>query len=165
MNRTIALLLLLGSVGTSAAAFGQAARSKPSFSGTWVFDAKKSTLKVPPPSSMTLQIEQNDPQIHFSRTQMYGVQKFDWKLDAVPGDPNAVVDKTPDYTTSSRVYWQGSSLVVDQKIIAGDGSTVNELVTYTLADDGKTLQGVEHQATVGGKGGVTNKWVYDKKTD
>ena len=53
---------------------------------------------------------------------------------------------------------------VDEKITAVDGTTVNDLVTYTLGDDAKTLEGVERQTTVGAKGGATNKWIYDKKS-
>jgi hypothetical protein len=112
---------------------------------------------------MTMQIDQNDPQVRFARTQMYGDQSFDWKLDIVADGKSEVVQKSPAYTANSRVFWQGNSLVLEQKITAPDGTTMNDLVTYSLADDGKTLQGVERQATVGAKGNTTNTWVYDKK--
>jgi hypothetical protein len=159
MKLAIVSLLLLGTVSAN----GQSPPSKPNFSGTWVFDAQKSSLKVPAPSSMTMQIDQNDPQVRFARTQMYGDQSFDWKLDIVADGKSEVVQKSPAYTANSRVFWQGNSLVLEQKITAPDGTTMNDLVTYSLADDGKTLQGVERQATVGAKGNTTNKWVYDKK--
>jgi hypothetical protein len=160
MKRTLVLLLLLRALG----AYGQTPASKPNFSGTWTFDVQKSSLKVSAPSSMTLQIDQNDPQIRLSRTQVYGSQTFDWKLETVADGQKEVVQNSPSYTTKSRVYWQGNSLVVDEKITAADGTTVNDLVTYTLGDDAKTLEGVERQTTVGAKGGATNKWVYDKKS-
>jgi hypothetical protein len=112
---------------------------------------------------MTMQIDQNDPQVRFARTLVYGNQSFDWKLDVVADGKKEVTQNSTLYTTKSRVYWQGDSLVIDQKIIAPDGTTATDLVTYSLADDGKTLQGVERQVTAGTKGSTTNKWIYDKK--
>jgi hypothetical protein len=161
MKLTIAPLLLLAAM--SSFAFGQAPSSKPNLSGTWVFDASKSALKVTAPTSLTMLINQNDPQIQLSRTQVYGDQSFDWKLDTVTDAQKEVVQKSPLYVTTSRAYWKDNSLVIDQKITANDGTTVNDMVLYSLGDDGKTLQAVEHQTTVGAKGAVTNKWVYEKK--
>ena len=45
---------------------------------------------------------------------------------------------------------------------AQDGTKVSDVVTYTLLPDG-SLQALETQTTVGGKGANNNKWVYDKK--
>ena len=112
---------------------------------------------------MTMHIDQNDPQVRFARTQVYGDQSFDWKLDIVADGKKEVVQKLPSYTANSRAYWEGSSLIVDQKMTAPDGTTVTDLVTFSLVDDGKTLEGVERQATAGAKGSTTNKWVYQKK--
>ena len=140
-----------------------AQKAKPNFSGTWIFSAQKSSLKMPAPTSMTLLIAQNDPQINFSRSQVYGDRTFDWKLEAVTDGQKDVVQKLPAYTANIRVYWQGDSLVLDQKITAPDGTQANDMVTYSLADNGSTLQAVERQTTVGGKGSTTNKWVYEKR--
>src|ERR1700733_5462913 len=89
------------------AAFGQAPQSRPNLSGTWVFDSQKSALKVPGPSTMTLQIDQSDPNISFSRIQTYGDQSFTWKLEAISDGQKEVVDTSGGLTTNSRVYWQG----------------------------------------------------------
>lgn len=157
-----AIRLLLACTALSITLFGQAPSSKPNFSGTWIFNAQKSALKVPPPSSMTLKIEQNDPEIRFARTQVYGDQTFAWKLETVADGQKEVVQNEPGYTSNNRVYWDGSSLVLDQKITAQDGTKVNDQVTYSLIGDG-TLQAVERQTTVGAKGTVVNKWLYEKK--
>lgn len=158
----LALLLVLAAT----AAYGQAApaptASKPNYSGMWVFDAHRSKLSVPPPSSMTLEIKQNDPQISFVRTQSYGNQNFDWKLEATLDDPKDVEAKSPGYTTATRVYWQQNTLVLDQKISADDGTKVTDTVTYSLLPDG-SLQAFESQTTAGGKGATNNRWVYTKK--
>jgi hypothetical protein len=163
MNRAsfVSFLLLM----TGIAACGQAPQSKPNLSGTWVFDSQKSALKVTGPSAMTLQIEQSDPKISFLRTQTYGDQSFTWKLEANSDGQKEVVDTSGGMTTNSRVYWQGNALVVDQKITASDGTKVDEMVTYTLDDNFNTLQAVERQTAVGGKGATVNKWVYDKKVN
>lgn len=142
----------------------QTQKAKPNLSGTWIFSAQKSSLKMPAPTSMTLQIAQNDPQINFSRSQVYGDQTFDWKLEAVADGQQEVVQKLPEYTANIRVHWEGESLVLDQKITAPDGTKANDMVTYSLADNGNILQAVERQTTVGGKGSTTNKWVYEKRS-
>ena len=111
---------------------------------------------------MTLEIAQNDPEISFSRTQVYDAQNYEWKLDIVADGQKEVVQDAPGYTTRSRVYWEGNAIVVDQKITAPDGTKVDDVVTYTLINDG-TLQALEKQTTVGAKGATTNKWVYDRK--
>jgi len=158
MKRSLVVFLLL-LLALSAAAPAQ--KAKPNLSGTWVFSAQKSSLKMPAPTSMTLQIAQNDPQINFSRSQVYGDRTFDWKLDTVTDQE--VVQKLPEYTANIRVFWEGESLVLDQKITAPDGTKANDLVTYSLIDGGSTLEAVERQTTVGGKGSTVNKWVYEKR--
>ena len=162
MKRVQTILFLLA-VGLSAAAQGP--QSKPDFSGMWVFNAQKSSLKVPAPTSMTLRIEQKDPQISFVRKQVYGDQSFDWKLDAATDTQKEVVQDSPGYTTASKVYWQGTALVVDSTMTASDGTKISDVVTYSLEDGGKFLESVERQTAVGGKGSATNKWVYEKKAE
>jgi hypothetical protein len=160
MRTLVSLLLLLGSLGLPA--HGQQPPAKPDLSGTWVFNAHKSSLEVAPPSKMTLQIKQKDPQLQLVRTQAYGDQSDTWKLDITVDGAKDVVQKSPLYTSHSRMYWQGSSLVLDEKIVAGDGTQATDLVTYSLSDDGRTLQAVERQATPGAKP-ATSTWVYDKQ--
>lgn len=161
MNRVIVFLLLLSTAGT--AAFAQADPSKANFSGTWVFDAHKSKLTVPPPSAMTLQIKQDNDTIAFDRSQTYGDQSFNWKLDATVGNPQPIEDKAPGYTTASKLYWENSALVLEQTITAADGTKVNDLVKYSMMDNGNTLKAIEMQTTSGGKGANSNTWVYSRK--
>jgi hypothetical protein len=141
----------------------QAQQSKPNLTGNWVFNAQKSSLKIPAPSSMTLQIDQQDPQVRFARTQVYGDQSFKWDLDAVADGQKEVVQKTPQYTAKVRVYWESNSLVLDQQMTADDGTQAIDVVTYSLLEDGKVLQAVERQTFLGGKGSSTNKWVYERQ--
>ncbi len=142
----------------------QAQNAKPNLSGTWIFSAQKSSLKMPAPTSMTLLIAQSDPQISFSRNQVYGDQKFDWTLEALTDGQKEVVQQLPAYTANIRVYWEGSALVLDQKITATDGTKASDIVTYSLVENGSTLEAVERQTFVGGKGSTTNKWVYEKRS-
>lgn len=135
--------------------------SKPNFSGTWIFNAQKSTLQDPAPSSMTFQIEQHDPHLRLSRTQVYGGKSDTWTLDAVTDSSREVVQHSALYTSHIRRYWDGDALVLDEKITAGDGSKATNRLKYTLAGDGKTLVAVESEETPVGK--ATNKWVYDKQ--
>ncbi len=153
--------LSLASLGQQSASQGQ--QSKPNLAGKWVFNPQKSSLKMPAPSSMTLQIEQQDPQVRFARTQVYGDQKFNWELETVTDGQKEVVQKSPQYTANVRAYWDGNSLVLDQKITADDGTKATDVVTYSLVDNGKFLQALEHQTVVGGKGEITNKWMYERQ--
>lgn len=160
MTRSLTpIVLLLAGI----AAYGQATQSKPNLTGTWIFDSQKSALKMTGPATMTLQIDQNDPNIAFARTQTYGDQNYSWKLDAIADGQKETVDTSNGMTTNSKVYWQGNALVLDQKITASDGTKVDDVVTYSLENGGNTLLAVERQTVVGGKGSTTNKWVYEKK--
>jgi hypothetical protein len=160
MRRVITFLLLL-TAGT--AAFAQVDPAKANFTGTWVFDVHKSKLTVPAPSAMTLQIKQDNDQIALNRSQTYGDQSFNWKLDATVGSPQPVEDKAPGYTTASKLYWDANVLVLEQTITAQDGTKVNDLVKYTMMDNGNTLNAIEMQTTAGGKGANSNTWIYDRK--
>jgi hypothetical protein len=144
------------------AAQGQQPQSKPDFSGTWVFNAQKSAPKWTPPSSMTLHIDQKDPQVRLTRTQVYDDKSYGWDLDILADGQKEVVQNSSLYTANIRMYWQGNSLVLDQKITASDGTKATDVVTYSLSPDGGTLQAVEHQATAGAKA-TTSKWVYEKQ--
>jgi hypothetical protein len=141
----------------------QQAASRPNLSGNWIFSPQKSSLKLPAPTSMTLQIEHNDPQVRFRRTQNYGDQSFKWELDTVSDGQKEVVQDAPQYTSKVRLYWEGSSLVLDQQITASDGTQASDVVTYSLLEDGKVLQAVEKQTTTGAKGSMINKWVYERQ--
>jgi hypothetical protein len=160
MRRPIILLLLLAATTFACA---QTQEPKANFTGTWVFDAQKSKLTVPAPSAMTLNIKQDNEQISFVRNQTFGDQSFAWKLDGTIGNQQPVEDKGPGYTTATRLYWQSNGLVIDQKITASDGTKVSDVVTYTMVDNGNSLQAYESQTTIGGKGANNNRWIYDRK--
>lgn len=157
------VLLLLAVIVLPALLAAQQAASRPNLSGNWIFSPQKSSLKLPAPTSMTLQIEHNDPQVRFRRTQNYGDQSFKWELDTVSDGQKEVVQDAPQYTSKVRLYWEGSSLVLDQQITASDGTQASDVVTYSLLEDGKVLQAVEKQTTTGAKGSMINKWVYERQ--
>ena len=160
-NRFLAFLLPL--LVTACALQAQQNPPKPDMSGTWIFNAQRSALKVPAPASMILKIVQNDPKVQLARTQVYGDQSFKWDLDIVTDGQKEVVQNSPAYTANVRAYWQGSALIVDQKITAPDGTKATDQVTYSLSADGRTLEAMEHEVTLGAKGSTTNKWVYEKQ--
>jgi hypothetical protein len=157
------LVTFLFSVLALSAGAAQQSEAKPDLSGTWVFDAQKSALKVTPPSSGMLTIVQKDPQVRLAQTQVYGSQSIKWNLDIVADGQKEVVQHLPSYTANVRAYWQGNALIVDQKITAPDGTKATDEVTYSLSGDGRMLEAVEQAVTVGAKGSTTNKWVYEKQ--
>ncbi len=111
---------------------------------------------------MTLQIEQHDPHIRLSRTQVYGGKSDLWTLDTATDGQKEVVQHSALYTSHIRMYWDGDTLVLDEKITAGDGSKATNTVKYALGADGTSLVAVENEETPVGK--TTNKWVYDKQS-
>jgi hypothetical protein len=134
--------------------------SKPNFSGTWLFNPRKSTLQDPPPSKLTLQIEQRGSLVKMSRIQAYGDKIFNSTINATTDGQKEVVQTFAMYSSRARVYWEGDSLVVDEKITANDGSKATNLVKYSLSGAGTELLAVEDEETPNGK--ITNNWRYDK---
>ena len=157
------LLIVLSLTCALAVAQQPAPEAKPDLTGTWVFNAHKSKLKIPAPESLTLQIDQKQGRVQFTRTQTYGGQKMDWNLDSPIDGKQEVVQTNPAYTANIRVYWQGDSLVLDQKITATDGTVATDVVTYTLEAGGRSLLAMEREETVGSTGGATNRWIYDRQ--
>jgi hypothetical protein len=59
------------------------------------------------------------------------------------------------------MYWEGSSLVLDMKMVTKEGEKATNLVKYSLSDDGKTFIALEHYKDSTEE--HLNKWAFDKK--
>jgi hypothetical protein len=136
---------------------------KPSFSGTWILNLNKSKLQIPPPSSTTFVIQHDDPHFHLTRTHVFNGKSDTWSIDILTDGKQEVVEQISDeYTSHTRMYWEGSSLVLDMTITDKSGGKATNLVKYSFADNGKTFIALEHFKTPNDE--HLNKWVFDKKS-
>ena len=149
---------LLSSLGVA-----EAQGQKPNFSGTWILNLKKSALQISPPSSATFVIQHHDPHFHLTRTHVFNGKSDTWSIDILTDGKQEVVEQISDeYTSRTRMYWEGNSLVLDMTISDKSGGKATNLVKYSLADNGKTFIALEHFKAP--KDEHLNKWVFDKKS-
>jgi hypothetical protein len=145
-----------------AAAMIHTGGSQPNFAGTWKLNLTKSNFgQIPPPTSQTDTIEDNEPSVKIAEDQKGGMM----------GDMNLTTTVSTDgkETTStgmggapvtSIAHWDGVALVVDSKT-SFQGSDIKIKDTYTLSSDGKTLTEVTHVES--GMGNFDSTSVYDKQ--
>lgn len=138
--------------------------AKPNFSGTWVLNARASKLELKnPPVASTFTIQHEEPNFHLKRTHVYARGKRDtWGIDLVTDGKHEVVRKDGPNRDVTRMYWDNSVLVLDEKVTAPDGSFGTNVVRYTLSENGEVMTALEHEEYPGGQ--LTNKWVFDRKT-
>jgi hypothetical protein len=133
----------------------------PNLTGTWKLNASKSDFgQIPPPASQIQTIVDSGSAIKITTDEKGGMA----------GDSTNVMNLTTDgkdstWTSSgnpvtSTAQWQGKSLVVNSKTNF-QGTDVEIVGTYTLSDDGKTLNIAGHYVT--GMGIFDLKAVYDKQ--
>jgi hypothetical protein len=111
----------------AAVAAGQE-QERPSFSGTWQFDASKSQLHSSKISSATWVIEEGDNSIHISQTENGKPKKTELQCTT-----DGKVCKFPGDRRDS--FWFNGPMLVDME-------TKNDHVTQfrmKISDDGKTL--------------------------
>lgn len=131
--------------------------TKPDFSGTWRFNAGKSSLEIPPPDSSTFLIAHRGPHFHLLRTHIVAGKSDKLSIDLpIEGGWKTVNQGGVEFL--ARLYWEGDSLVFDSAI--GQGSDrITNVVRYTLSEEGKTLIAREHLESE--KHTHDNTWVFD----
>ena len=135
--------------------------NKPNFTGTWVFNPQVSTLETSAPSASTFHIKHEEPHFHLSRTHVFNGKSDTWSIDLVTDGKHEVIEHNPYYTARTRMYWEGSSLVLDMKMVTTKGERATNLVKYSLSDDGRTFIALERYKDATEQ--HLNKWVFDRK--
>jgi hypothetical protein len=161
MKRTFFTGIIL--IGLSFAAVAALLSSaKPDLSGTWVLNLERSRLQINIKLERgTFTIDHKEPDFRFSR-----VFVIDGKEDSLSysltTDGREKVTKEPGRTTTSRLYWDGEVLVLDERTVLGDGREATNVVRYSLVDGGKTL--VAEEKFRGPLRKHDNLWVAERKS-
>lgn len=114
------------------------AAAKPAFTGDWKMNAARSSFgDFPAPSSMTLKIAHEDPNLKVATAMVseYG----EWNVEAVyTTDGKECVNKMRESESKSVLKWEADTLVIDTKAeFGGTPMTIND--KWSLSTDGKTL--------------------------
>jgi hypothetical protein len=145
-----------------AAAMIHTGGSQPNFAGTWKLSLTKSNFgQIPPPTSQTDTIEDNEPSVKIAEDQKGGMMG-DMNLTTTVSTDGKVSTSTGmgGAPVTSIAHWDGVALVVDSKT-SFQGSDVKIKDAYTLSGDGKTLTEVTHVES--GMGNFDSTSVYDKQ--
>ena len=129
--------------------------SRPNFTGVWKLDVHRSSLGSRPPESVTLYIHQSDPDFHLRRTEVQHGKSSAWSVHGRT-DGEVLEQKSREGTKRTKMYWQGSQLVLEWKNHDRHGETQQKTVRYSLLDDGRTLVASEFDND------HEDKWVFTK---
>lgn len=169
-----AVLVLCGSLVSAqtpppapAPAAAQAPVVKPDLSGTWTLNLSKSNYdQVPPPQDEIIVFSHTGPTYSIATTSDNERGKEVYTLPFVtdgsetPTPKGIFADTATLQYLSTKGEWDGTSLILTQKIIyqSGAGSLKS---TFTLSADGKTLTRMMHISVDQGEFDTTS--VYDKQ--
>lgn len=159
MNKA-ALLLLAGFVLTAGEALGAA--GKPDFSGTWALNLEKSRLQADfGIRGGTITIDHQEPAFRLNRVFAAGGQEDIVSFELTTDGTEKIV-RGSGRTTTSRLYWDGGVLVLDERIVLAGGRTATNVVRYSLRDGGRTL--VAEEKFRGPAHRYDNLWIADRKS-
>jgi len=159
MNKRVILWLTLWTCLVFLTFAGIQEFQKPNLTGNWKFNPAKSKLQIPPPDSGVFRIDHREPVFQVSRTFMYSGKPDELSFSRT-ADGKEFVEKGKDRTTSGRLYWEGSILVLDEVIALKDRKATN-VVRYEISPDGKTL--TARESFRGPILKYDNIWVFDKQ--
>jgi hypothetical protein len=136
-------------------------QTKPNFTGTWkLIPAKSDFGPMPPPESQTAVIAHDDPAFKMN-VSGNGPMKMDYNLEGATDGKEMTIKMGPREAKVT-VAWEGPAVVANFKININE-QDVTMKATLTLADDGKTLNMVNHIAMAMGE--FDQKMVYEKTSD
>lgn len=138
-RRVLALLLCLG----TALSF---AKDRPNFTGSWKLDPAKSDFgRLPPPTKYELKVDHQEPNLRFitTRSGQNGESTNDAKY-VTNGSP--ATNQTRMGEVKGTASWKGDTLLIENKLTF-QGNEIQQQDTWTLSEDGKTLQINSHLAS------------------
>lgn len=136
------------------------AQAKPNFSGTYKLNVDKSDFgPLPPPTSITLNIDHADPDLKVSTSSSgpQGDQNYDMKYTT---DGKESTNKVGPMEAKSTCTWDGDDLAVNTNLDA-NGMQIGIKGKWSLSSDGKTLTQNAHINSPQGE--VDIKYIFDKQ--
>ena len=114
------------------------AMAKPGFTGDWKLNAAKSSFgEFPAPSSLTMKIGHEEPNLKVATAMAGDFGEFSWDA-AYTTDGKECINKMRDNESKSTVKWDGDSLLIETRAsFGGNDMTISD--KWTLSADGKTL--------------------------
>ncbi|MGZ4886678.1 MAG: hypothetical protein ACXVJK_03030 [Candidatus Aminicenantales bacterium] len=147
----------------AAAVLAASGVEKTDFSGVWVVNPEKSQLaNWAKFDATTITIEHKEPKFRFQRVSVKAGKTDESGYDLTT-DGVEKVSKEGGMTESSRLYWDGDTLVYHARMVLPDGREAIDVVRYTLRDGGKTF--VAEEKFRGPVVKYDNLWVADKKAE
>ncbi|HKV04802.1 MAG TPA: hypothetical protein VJO53_06820 [Candidatus Acidoferrales bacterium] len=133
----------------------------PNLTGVWKLNIPKSDFgQIPPPTSETQTMVDAEPSLKITTDQKGGMGGDTTTVMNLTTDGKEVTWNASGNEVKSTAQWQGNALVVNSKLSV-QGSDVTVKATYTLGEDGKTLNISAQYMT--GMGNFDLKAVYDKQ--
>jgi hypothetical protein len=137
-----------------------AAIAKPSFTGDWKMNASKSSFgEFPAPSSLTMKIGHEDPNLKVTTTMTGDFGEFTWDA-AYTTDGKECTNTMRDNESKSVLKWEGDTLLINTKgSFGGNEMTISD--KWVLSEDSKTLT-VERKFA-SSQGEMTQKIAMEKQ--
>jgi hypothetical protein len=112
--------------------------AKPNFTGDWKLNAAKSSFgEFPAPSSLTMKIGHEDPNLKVATTMAGDFGEFSWEA-AYTTDGKECTNTMRDSESKSVLKWEGDNLLINTKgSFGGNDMTISD--KWNLSEDGKTL--------------------------
>ncbi len=136
------------------------AQAKPNFTGDWKLNSEKSDFgPMPPPDSMSLKIDHEDPNLKVATTQSgaQGEMSYEAKYTT---DGKESTNTIGPMEAKSIANWEGDNLLINTKL-AGNGMDLELKSKWTLSEDGKHLTNTVH--IVSPQGEFDLSYVFDKQ--
>ncbi len=136
------------------------AQAKPNFTGDWKMNVAKSEFgMMPAPTSATLKVTHNEPELKTTLAQVSERGEFT-SDSAYTTDGKECVNKGRMGEMKSTLKWDADALVIETKAEFG-GNPVTITDKWSLSEDGKTLTINRHFASSQGEGDA--KQIFEKQ--
>lgn len=130
----------------------------PNYSGTWLYNPRKSNLQVQPPDSTTFIIEHTEPIFILTRTHVTS-GKSDTITVTLKTDGEEVSFQHGGLNIRGKLHWQEDMLVFHSEISRNNEIAIN-IVKYRLEEKGATF--IAEEKLNSAEINYENKWVFDK---
>lgn len=147
---------VLGQAARPAAVQPRAATASkvvPPFSGSWVYDAKRSvvTERIPGISSAVISYDGKTWQYTHRHQSSSDTEPEAWQISLTVDSPKYQVQRGEELAFRSRITRQGKDLLLDQYGSTTRGEKFHNTTRYTLSENGNTLTETETSTSRLGK--------------